>query len=379
MTMTPQTIKGWYLVHKWTTLICTLFLLLLCLSGLPLIFHDEIDAALGGPKAPSTAPADARPDLDALVARARQTHPDDIVTFLGWDLNEPIITAFTAPSFVAPENQTHREADARTGLPLAAEPSYNKVSDFLLELHENLFLGLPGELFLGTMGLMLVAALVSGVVVYVPFMRRLDFATVRKNRSARLKWLDLHNLIGIVSLGWLSVVGITGVINTLSRPAAALWQGSELVDMVKPYRSLPPPRQLVSLNLVVDKVLRASPGMSLSSIAFPGSAFASPRHFTVFLKGSTPVTRRLIAPNLVDAQTGQVVDAREMPLYVKTLFLSQPLHFGDYAGLPLKILWGLLDVAAIVILGSGIYLWLGRRRASLDKRLDELLQSGAST
>jgi uncharacterized iron-regulated membrane protein len=135
----------------------------------------------------------------------------------------------------------------------------------------------------------------------------------------------------------------------------------------------------VSLNLVVDKVLRASPGMSLSSIAFPGSAFASPRHFTVFLKGSTPVTRRLIAPNLVDAQTGQVVDAREMPLYVKTLFLSQPLHFGDYAGLPLKILWGLLDVAAIVILGSGIYLWLGRRRASLDKRLDELLQSGAST
>ncbi|HTO41157.1 MAG TPA: PepSY-associated TM helix domain-containing protein, partial [Rhizomicrobium sp.] len=125
--------------------------------------------------------------------------------------------------------------------------------------------------------------------------------------------------------------------------------------------------------------LKTSPGMSPASLAFPGTAFASPRHFTVFLRGSTPVTRRLIAPRLVDAATGEVVAMRDMPLYVKTLFLSQPLHFGDYAGLPLKILWALLDIAAIIILCSGIYLWLGRRKTSLDKRLDELLQAGAQS
>jgi uncharacterized iron-regulated membrane protein len=114
-------------------------------------------------------------------------------------------------------------------------------------------------------------------------------------------------------------------------------------------------------------------------VAFPGTAFASPRHFTVFLRGSAPATRRLIAPRLIDAGTGKLVASRDMPLYVKTLFLSQPLHFGDYAGLPLKILWALLDVAAIVVLGSGVYLWLGRRRTSLDKRIDELLRAGAQT
>ena len=299
-----------------------------------------------------------------------------MLTFLSWDLDEPILGAITAPSFRAADTETE-SFDARTGVGLATNPSYRKVSDFLLELHETMFLGLPGELFLGLMGLMLVAALVSGVVVYVPFMRRLDFATVRRGRSTRVKWLDLHNVIGIVTLAWLTVVGITGVINTLTKPAAALWQGSELMQMVAPYRSLPPPKSYASLNLVAANVLKASHGMSISSIAFPGSAFASQRHFTVFLRGATPVTRRLIAPTLVDAETGKVVDAREMPLYVKTLFLSQPLHFGDYAGLPLKILWGLLDVAAIVVLGSGVYLWLGRRRAPLEKRIDELIQAGA--
>jgi uncharacterized iron-regulated membrane protein len=52
-----------------------------------------------------------------------------------------------------------------------------------------------------------------------------------------------------------------------------------------------------------------------------------------------------------------------MPWYVKALSLSQPLHFGDYGGLPLKIVWGVLDVVTIVVAGSGVWLWVSRRRS----------------
>jgi uncharacterized iron-regulated membrane protein len=58
-----------------------------------------------------------------------------------------------------------------------------------------------------------------------------------------------------------------------------------------------------------------------------------------------------------------------MPWYVSALLLSQPLHFGDYGGLPLKILWAFLNSIAIVVLGSGLYLWLKKRNVSLDARL----------
>ena len=61
---------------------------------------------------------------------------------------------------------------------------------------------------------------------------------------------------------------------------------------------------------------------------------------------------------------------------MSAMYLSQPLHFGDYAGLPLKILWALLDVVAIVVLVSGLYLWLGRRRAPLAARVREVSQGG---
>jgi len=46
------------------------------------------------------------------------------------------------------------------------------------------------------------------------------------------------------------------------------------------------------------------------------------------------------------------------------LGMSQPLHFGDYGGMPMKVLWGLLDGLTIVVLGSGLYLWWVRRRAT---------------
>ena len=45
--MKSKTIRGWSLIHTWTSLICTLFLLLLALTGLPLIFHHELEHLLG--------------------------------------------------------------------------------------------------------------------------------------------------------------------------------------------------------------------------------------------------------------------------------------------------------------------------------------------
>ncbi len=228
----------------------------------------------------------------------------------------------------------------------------------MLKLHTDLFLGLPGYLFLGLMGLLLVASLVSGVVVYTPFMRKLDFATVRAERSRRLKWLDLHNLLGIVTLSWVLVVGVTGVINTLALPILMLWQGGQLAEMTAPYKDAPPLQRLGSLDAALATARRAAPDMEVSFVGFPGTQFSSQHHYAVFMRGNTPLTERLLKPALIDAQSGELTDMREMPLYVKTLLLSQPLHFGDYGGMPLKIVWALLDLVSIVILASGLYLWL---------------------
>ena len=84
------------------------------------------------------------------------------------------------------------------------------------------------------------------------------------------------------------------------------------------------------------------------------------------MRGDTPVTSRLLRPALIDAATGELTDSRDMPWYVSTLLLSQPLHFGDYGGMPLKIIWALLDIFTIIVLVTGLYLWYVRRRRTVS-------------
>jgi uncharacterized iron-regulated membrane protein len=94
----------------------------------------------------------------------------------------------------------------------------------------------------------------------------------------------------------------------------------------------------------------------------PGTMFAGRHHYNVFLSGDRPLTSRLIMPVLINAADGTLSEKRSLPLYAKALFLSKPLHFGNYGGMPLKVIWAVLDLITLGVLGSGLYLWAARRR-----------------
>ena len=53
----------------------------------------------------------------------------------------------------------------------------------------------------------------------------------------------------------------------------------------------------------------------------------------------------------------------------------QPLHGGGYGGMPFKIPWAVLDLLAIVVLGSGVYLWLKKRNVSFETWLQSVQPS----
>ena len=376
--MSSSALRKWLFVHKWTSLISTMFLLLLCITGLPLIFRHELDHALGNAVDPPELPAGSvqagqRASLDDIVAAARARAPGHAVQFVSRDADEPDAWFVSLGERVdSPAAAEFYTFDARSGEFVHEYPLNQGVVNLLFRLHVDMFAGLPGTLFLGLMGLLLVASLVSGAVVYGPFMRKLPFGSVRYERAPRTRWLDLHNLLGIATLLWLSTVGVTGVVNTLARPILGYWQLTELGSMTAPYRERPPLAHDGSVEGAVAAARAAAPGSDLRFIAFPGNPFASPHHFVAFMHGSTPLTSRLLRPLLIDAETSAVVDQRALPWYTTALLVSQPLHFGDYGGLPLQVLWALLDVVAIVVLGSGVYLWVAKWRVPLEARVAAL-------
>ena len=361
--MQASTIRGWAWIHKWTSLICTVFLLMLCVTGLPLIFHDEIDAALNPDEWRPANPGGALLSLDDILDVALSQRPGEVPIYMSFDVDRPVVNVTTGPRPDAPESQMHFASFDRTNGALAPPADVGEgVMAFILQLHTDMFLGLPGMFFLGFMGFLFTLSIISGVVLYAPFMAKLDFGAVRRDKSARTKWLDYHNLLGIVATGWLLVVGLSGVINTLETPIIDTWRENELADLITRNESAPATAASSSLDAAVKRAIEAAPDMELQFVAFPGSTFSTGTHYAIFFHGRTPATKRIITPVLVSAVDGSFEGLRKTPWYVDALSLSRPLHFGDYGGLFLKILWAILDVIAIIILGSGLYLWIAKER-----------------
>jgi uncharacterized iron-regulated membrane protein len=370
MTMTTVALRRWIWLHKWSSLICTIFMLMLCLTGLPLIFNHEISHWLHADLEPKTMPAGTpMASLDRVVETARRAQPDKVVQSVAADADDDRLWFVTmAATATEEQNLDTVVVDARTA-EILGQPKFDEGFMYvMLKLHVDLFAGLPGTLFLGLMGLLLVVAIVSGVVLYAPFMRKLNFGDVRRNQSTRLKWLDLHNLLGIVTLTWALVVGLTGVINTLGLPLFKIWQATEAADMLAPYKNLSPPAKILPVQAPLDAAKAAEPSMQVLLVAFPGTNYSSAHHYSIFMRGNTPLTKRLLKPVLVDAETAKVTYSRAMPWYMTALFISQPLHFGDYGGMPMKIIWALLDVMTIIVLGSGLYLWVKKRKQAVEER-----------
>lgn len=372
--MSSHSLRRWSWIHKWSSLVCTLFMLLLCLTGLPLIYHHEIGHLLGNDVelpvlAPAMAAGTPRADIDKVIAAGRALYPEKIVMYISQELDEPAIWNLTLGDRPTDEHYKPIAVDARTAQ-VITEPAFEggAFMSTMFSLHVDLFAGLYGKLFLGLMGLLLLVAIVSGVVLYAPFMRKLDFGTVRHGRTQRLKWLDLHNLLGIVTMVWALVVGATGMVNTWADVLLKYWQATEIAAMLEPYKGAPPPTRLASMDAAIKLAESAAPGMQVGFVAFPGTPFASPHHYGVYMRGNAAFSSRLYKPVLIDAQTGVITDQRALPWYLTGLLISQPLHFGDYGGGWMKFLWALLDLATIAVLGSGLYLWIKRGRAAQAAR-----------
>ena len=364
--MSPVSLRRWSWIHKWSSLVCTVFMLLLCLTGLPLIYSHEIAHLLGNEvEPPVLATPMPQGNVDAVIASATELYPTKKPMFISQEADVPEIWNVTLADHMHDPDYKPIAVDART-TKVIAEPAFEGgvFMSTMLALHVDLFMGLPGMLFLGLMGLLLLVAIVSGAVLYAPFMRKLEFGAVRRERSARVKWLDMHNMLGIVTLVWLFVVGATGMINTWADVLLKYYQQNELAQILKQYEGKQPLPHTASVDAAIRKAEAALPGMRVAFVAFPGTDFSSAHHYGIYMNGDEPFSSRLYRPVLIDANSGALTDAPQLPWYLTALLVSQPLHFGDYGGQPLKLLWALLDIATIVILITGLYLWVKRGKSA---------------
>jgi uncharacterized iron-regulated membrane protein len=137
---------------------------------------------------------------------------------------------------------------------------------------------------------------------------------------------------------------------------------TELAALSAPYAKDPIVTDLHHIDRALEVAERDQPGRSWSIVALPGCDYASPRHFNVLLKGGSGLEERMLTLALVDANDPTRIESHQLPLYLRAVLLSEPLHFGDYGGLPLKVVWALLSAVTAALAGTGVWtFWLGRK------------------
>lgn len=302
--MTPRALRAWSRAHKWSSLVCTAFMLVLAITGLPLVFSEEI-SELGQAERP--ARASALPEgLNAVVAAARQHVTGKVPLYVFFEEEDPSRVYVKLDERVDTDESRAVlvEMDLHEAKVLDVPSSRTGFMQIVFRLHVDLFAGLPGKLFLGMMGFLMLVAVVSGIVLYMPFMRKLDFGTLRLDRTPTLRWLDLHNLMGALTLAWALVVSSTGIINTWAEFILKAWQNEQaaLLQRGRGVQMLPPLADFnASPAAIVQRAMEAMPKHEPNTLAWPGTLLSTQHHFAVVVRGSTPLTARMRDTLLVDA------------------------------------------------------------------------------
>ena len=232
----------------------------------------------------------------------------------------------------------------------------------MLELHSTWFAGLSGRLFGGLIALLTLIALVIGLVIYAPYVRRLRFGAIRRDRGARVVQLDYHNWVGVVVFGWAMVVSVTGLLLSAASILLLLWQVTELKAMT----TAPPAAATVAPAATIDQALAAAaaarPARRLGFAFLPGAEYAGEHHYTAVLYGREAYATGLFEIAAVEARSGRVDAVRPLPPYLQAIALAELLHFGDYGGLPLKLLWLGSALGTLAITANGAWQWWAKRR-----------------
>lgn len=353
--------KALYDVHSWAGFVVGIALLVVCLSGAVAVFSPEIDLwANPSLKVEQTGPVsiDAGVALERLSAAAGTDPTKAEYFYLPGNIHG--LYGLPAPTDSAPDRILYLNAYTSE----LTAPRSNHVNNFLRHLHVRLLIDYSGRIVVGLIGIAMVVSVITGVLIYKRILR--DFFTMRwrKSKGARLTLADLHRLIGVWALLFHFVIGATGAWLGLESYATS-WVASvaglpEADEKAKPNVAAPaPPPNVAAL---IAQTEAAIPGIVPTVIAFDGGTDAAGKtRISGNLPGLVQQGSAFVAFDAAGNPT-EIYDVREKSGWTRFRYALEPLHYGYYGGLWLKICYLVLGLLPALLSITGALIWFERRK-----------------
>lgn len=370
-------VKYIYKAHVYAGIFITLHIVIFSITGLFLLFKDQFQTSPQKTETSSLSEKsiDEKSQLyNSILQKVMLAHPQDRpLAFFPDDHDENIMNVR-----LGRDGATQLRGASRSLFHLSSsEPIVEKKTtandffDWMLILHRELFLGSNGKLYIGLVGIVYIFMLLSGFYLYGKFMKTKYLGAIRKNGLPKM--IDLHKFFGVITFGWSLIVGISGVFLAFNGVLIKLFQFQSLRYLTEQYQKFAnsdlgtvSAKNYENFQNVVATALAAKPESVISYISFPNSEFGIPGHYLFLVNGTTAITKRLSDLVVVNANTAQLTEVIQLPLYLKIVLLSEPLHFGDYGGWPLKVIWGLFTLCSLAVALFGVISFFMKRKQKSD-------------
>lgn len=242
-------------------------------------------------------------------------------------------------------------------------------SEFLLTLH--IYLHLPptwGIFLVGLTGVALLSSLISGLLSHPRIFK--DAFALRWGGSRRLQEADLHNRLGVWGLPFHIAVSLTGALLGLSTLivgilALANYDGDSDKAFAALLGAQPGTSEvaapLPSIVPMTAEIERRAPGAVLDAVFVQHVATEGQ---LIGIQAASPGHLAAGERYFFDAEGRFVADAGQENGTIGQQILGalQPLHFGWFGGIWMKLAYGILGLALTVVTTSGVAIWLARRR-----------------
>jgi uncharacterized iron-regulated membrane protein len=375
MTLSSHSIRQLYAWHKWTGLITGVFLFFLAFTGAVAVFKHEIDWLVT--PALRVEPQARRASLDEVMKNARDL-------YLGLELQGIQLSrdARTAHVINAVEKATDRGANGEAARwQIFADPYSGKVtgartgetlSNVIRQTHVRFYyFGAWGRVAVGAFGLALLVSTVTGLLIYGRFMKAVFARGLRFWEIRRDNWKfvtsDWHKLVGILTLFFNLVFAVTGAVlglENLARYAPKLQRKIHPLPTIKPPQAVNPD---FSLDAAITNARAALAGFEPDGVVL---AKAGRWHLTVHGKVAGRFERDNSSFVLIDTAGGQPLEtfaAARVGTLTVAYNTMEPLHFGNFAGLWLKVVYLLVGLITSLLSVSGFVLWRIKARRRQKK------------
>jgi uncharacterized iron-regulated membrane protein len=344
-------IKLIFKIHSLIGLFVGLLLLVISLSGSMLVFYEEIDLYLN----PELLKVEARSEkvsLNKVYITIQEHYPEaENIRFRHLPTSQENSIEM---NIVKEGSYFLVYVDPYTGNIIGERERFTFLVDWLLRFHYSLFAEETGEMIVALLGLLLVISVVTGIIVYRKYIVKvLLFRVPLRLKNWRQGASELHRIVGVWSLIFNLMIAITGFY-MLSHIFLPSFYEEHEEDLVKR-----PIELKISLEKLIAKAGEELPEFVPYSITVPSDSMA-PITITGGVKDTNPLSSAYSSFVSFNQHTGEIVTVYDIRRQAFTSQLDKsmyPLHFGNYGGILIKILYSVLGLTPSFLAITGFLLW----------------------